>query len=374
MLISDVKLLSREGYCELQAQIKSDALNEPFLLQYRFPMEFKRFINPESGNSFLAALLLPAMRAGEPLEIRAPVSPKLLRSIDEIQAIYKCWDPTLTKVVIKAPLRKRPFPLFRHPSQIGLFFSLGVDSFYSLLKNVKHHPDDDESITHLIVVHGFDIYFGKWNSELYPTVLSNSTKVAQELGKKVLPVATNIRDFSDRFADWGPLYHGAAMASVGLLLEQVLEKVYVAATYTYAQLHPHGSHLILDPLWSTEHLSFVHDGCEANRLDKMRLIAKYPIVLDTLRVCFMNPNNEYNCGCCEKCLRTMVALHIVGALQTCKTLPHTIDPDLLRNITIHSTVDHLTHLVKALGTTGTDLGIREALEECLSRRRRSGET
>ena len=40
---------------------------------------------------------------------------------------------------------------------------------------------------------------------------------------------------------------------------------------TYAHLGPLGSHPLLDPLWSSEDVELVHDGCEATRLDKLAL-------------------------------------------------------------------------------------------------------
>lgn len=369
MLVSEVRIESFSDRCELQAKVESEALNEPFLLKYQFPKEFKEFLDPGNGDFALAALLLPAMRTGEPLEICVPISTRLRRSIDQIQDIYRCWDPTLSRVTIKAPVYEGSSSLTRCPTQVGLFFSLGVDSFYTLLKNKTGRSNNGEVITYLIVVHGFDIYFGKWNTNLYPLVLTNAAKVAQELDAKILPVATNIRDLSDQFADWGVLYHGAAMASVALAVENLFSKVYIAASNSYARLHPWGTHPLLDPLWSTEKVSLVHDGCEATRLEKVYFIARFPIVLETLRVCFMNPNNEYNCGRCEKCLRTMICLYLAGALQQCKTLPKELDLDLVRKMPIktHNDKTRYEELIQHLGSSERELAVRQALEECLHR-------
>jgi len=140
--------------------MRSDASRRPFLVLYRFPRGFEGFVSPENGDPFIPALLLPAMKAHEPLEITAPVSPTLLRSVDAIQRIYRSWDPALSEVKIKAPVREKPLQRVQQRSRVGLFFSCGVDSYYSLLKNVQEHPADEETITDLIVVHGFDIDFG----------------------------------------------------------------------------------------------------------------------------------------------------------------------------------------------------------------------
>src|SRR5262249_54154050 len=156
---------------------------------------------------------------------------------------------------------------------------------------------------------GFDIHVGRSNSDLFPLVLESSHEVAQALSREVLPVTTNIRDFTDAHVDWG-IYHGAALASVALALQPMFRQMHIASTRAYDRLIPWGSHPLLDPLWSTESLALSHDGCEARRLEKVQLIAGSPIALSTLRVCWENPDNAYNCGRCEKCLRTMIALHI----------------------------------------------------------------
>lgn len=225
-----------------------------------------------------------------------------------------------------------------------------------------------EKISFLITVHGFDIFYGKLNHSLFPFVLKNVTKVAKQLNKKSLWVATNIRELSDRFLDWGRLYHGAAMASVALLLENLLQEVYIASTYSWEQLHPHGSHPYLDPLWSTESLTIVHHGCEARRLDKIRFISQFPIVLETLRVCWINPNGAYNCGRCEKCLRTMIGLYIANALTLCRTFPQEINLSDLQNITVSTTGDFLTELIEALGSSELDLQIKRILIDIRNKR------
>jgi hypothetical protein len=364
MLVSDIRLVSSETECELQAQVRTDSIRKPFVVRYRFPRKFENFISPENGDPFVAALLLPAMKTHEILEITAPVSPKLLHSVDEIQAIYTRWNPMLSEIEIRAPVRNQQLSAIGRPSHAGLFFSCGVDSFYSLLKNIEGHQVDDGTITDLIVVHGFDIYFGRRTTKVFDDVLANAYKVGQCVSKNVLPVATNLRDFSGRFVDW-VLYHGAALASVGLTLESVFQEIHIASSHSNAQLMPWGSHPLLDPLWSTDRLSLIHDDCEPSRVDKIRFIAQFPMALETLRVCTLSTLSQlYNCGSCEKCLRTMVGLQIAAALQKCKTLPRSIDFGLLNSVLIRdqNAKSFIEELVTNLGSSECDLALRAALE------------
>ena len=176
MIASDIKIASYKGWCELQAQVKSDTAKKPFLLRYCFPPSLKEFVRSENGDPFLAALLLPAMKLHETLEIPAPVSPKLLRATDEIQALYSSWDPSLSKVRINAPVWEEENSLTFRPPRNALFFSCGVDSYYSLFKNVRDHPDDEETITDLIVVRGFDNPFQARRPSAFRTVLPTPEK------------------------------------------------------------------------------------------------------------------------------------------------------------------------------------------------------
>lgn len=371
MLVSGIQLVDQAACCELHALIKCDTHwvwgDDPFPLWYRFPQQCRQYLNVENGDPFVAACLLPAMLLGEPLEIPAPVSEKLLRALPGIQALYCSWDSRLSPIDVKAPSRTSALTN-SSLRNTGIFFSLGVDSFYSLLKSIASHSGDDEAITHLIHVLGFDIYL--WEMERYPKVLANLNHVAEQTGKQLVAVATNLRDLSDRLVDWVALYHGAALASVGLSLGAMFREIRIAASLTFDQLKPLGTHPALDPLWSTEHLSFVHDGCEAERLEKIRVIAQSPVALATLRVCAADDTSGvYNCGVCRKCLTTMLGLHAAGALEKCNTLPNTIDPALVREIPAETSTGRalLQRLSDALGSSEQDVLLKSALAERLAR-------
>ena len=366
MRVSNLKISQRRGRCEFSASVKCDTFwvwgNKPFRLWYQFPAGFAPYLDEQNGDPFVAALLAPAMVLGERLEIDAEVSPQLLQSVSKIQKLYRNWFPALKEIPVEARPRRAGINL--KTSGEGLFFSLGADSFYSLLKQ-------PESISHLITVEGFDVYL--WEQARYPAVLENFNRVARELGKTPIHVKTNLREFSDRMADWVDLYHGAALASVALSLPNLFQRIRIAATHNTRELMPLGSHPSLDYLWSTESLTFTHDGAEASRLQKLRSIAKSSLALQTLRVCAISTEAAiYNCGTCPKCLMTMVGLHVAGALERCVTLPAQVDPELLGTISVTNATQrvYLEELAGALGDSATDLSIKHALDQCLGRAER----
>ena len=88
-----------------------------------------------------------------------------------------------------------------------------------------------------------------------------------------------------------------------------LDKVIVPASFSYNQLFSWGSHPVLDPLLSSANTEIIHDGA-VSRIAKTRFLIEKCIDLSNLRVC--NVASDYNCGKCEKCLRTMVAIELLG--------------------------------------------------------------
>jgi len=368
MLITNVRIVEQDAGVELHAEVRCDTgwmcNGRAFHLWYRFPHEWAPFLSAERADPFLAACLGPAMVLGEPLEIDAAISPQLLRATEDIQEILRNWYPTLHEVNVRAPVRE-PASANGRPARNGLFFSLGVDSSYCLLKNLARHPSDPETLTHLITVIGLDLYLRE--NATFPEVHHSIHRVASAFGKQHLVVWTNLREFSDQVADWPLLYHGAALASVGLALGEAFGRIHIAATTTYQLLYPFGSHPLLDPLWSTPTLTFVHDGCEANRMDKVRRIAESPLLLECLRVCVGDRGPEvYNCGKCWKCLMTMIGLQVAGALERCPTLPHEIDPERLREVSVPSQEYYWTEIFTALGGSPLEQRIKAMLAALLN--------
>jgi hypothetical protein len=270
-----------------------------------------------SGNWIVAALLLSCMKLGQNLAVEQPVSPLLLRNLETIQEIYKAWIPGHSVIQLAAPVQAQPASRER----VGLLFSRGVDSFYSLLKH-------DSRISDLIVLHGFEF---PWNEDAeFREHLISVRSVADAFNKRLIIVRTNVQDHLRRYCHWD-FSHGAALASVALCLEGSISHCIVASTCSHAQLHPWGSHPILDPLWSTETLQILHDGTEARRIDKLRVIADNKWAMKYLRACD-NQSSSGHCGQCEKCLRTMVGLHVIGRLVDCSAMPHRIDPRMIRRL------------------------------------------
>lgn len=276
-----------------------------------------------SSEAWFFLSLLPSMKLGVDFCLDAPISPRLLGAADRLSDIYCSWYADFHRAGL---LDAAPATIFPAPGQgVGVFFTGGMDSFYTLLK----HRDE---ITHVIFVHGIDV--GLRDTRLRQQVSEMLSHVGQKFGMGVIEIESNIRGFLEHYdIDWA-VGHGDAFACTGHLLAPYFKRIYIPSSFTYANLFPWGTHPLTDPLRSSEALEFVHDGNEAGRPQKAALLAKSDIALRFLRVCFHNVDSAYNCGQCEKCIRTMINLQAAGALGRCTTFPDKLDLKQIRRLSI----------------------------------------
>jgi hypothetical protein len=280
----------------------------------------------------LATALMPAMRSGGTLRMEAPISPRVLRTQREFQAIQAAWsldwpfgDPPLREVEVVAPVRQVER---RQPSgRVAAFFSGGVDSWSTVLTE----PD----VTDLVFVRGIDILSRAPHQEgLAERVETQLRGAADELGLPLHVVETNLRDLAeakgaeDPMARW-EAYNNSALAAVALFLGSAFDRVLIASDYDYEVQVNYGASLTIDHLWSTEELEIADAVGRFSRVERTAIAAENPAARKSLRVCWENPDGAYNCGRCRKCLMTMASLDAFGALEKVETLPSEIDLELL---------------------------------------------
>lgn len=281
----------------------------------------------------LATCLLPAMgTGGGTLRMDEPISPRVLRTQGEFQAIQRAWsldwpfgDPPLEEVEVLAPVR--PVEVRQPSGRVAAFFSGGVDSWSTVLAN----PD----LTDLIFVRGADILPRATHQEgLADEVEARLRAAAEELGLTLHTVETNLRDLFEADGPAEPLIRweaafGCAMVAVALFLGREFDRVLITGDCDYEVQPKIGANWMVDQLWSTEELEIVDAGGRLNRAERTRLIASHPLVQRTLRVCWQNPEGAYNCGHCRKCLTTMATLEAFGQLEAVETFPSEIDLEAL---------------------------------------------
>jgi hypothetical protein len=136
---------------------------------------------------------------------------------------------------------------------------------------------------------------------------------------------------------------GPALCGIAHALTPRIGSAIIASDYDVPNIRPHGSHPLVDPYFSGFDLKIRYDGIALSRLDKLRLLAGWEVGLNNLRVC--NKQEQYqpgrfNCGECEKCVRTMLGLVAAGALNKTSAFPHRdLSPELVtQQIKVYGTV------------------------------------
>jgi pyruvyl transferase EpsO len=286
------------------------------------PGELATFLQP-SGDLFLAALLIPAMAVGEELAVEGPVSPSLLRNLEAARDLLVSWNPRnpwcrLAPVALRAPLLQE----VAGGGACGLFFTGGVDSFFSI-----HDPDGNLGASSVLVfAEGFDVPLA--SGPLRSRIKERLREAARLMGKAFIPVATNYRALTDPLIPW-EMAHGGGLASSGLAVGGAVRRIGINSSDAYISRTPYGTHPDLDVLWSRRSLEFVPVGTPYPRSRKLATLVGDPVARSFLRVCWENIGGRYNCRQCEKCLRTMLQLDAMGALDDFPTLAGEIPERLL---------------------------------------------
>lgn len=252
--------------------------------------------------AFASALLIPSLRNGCSLTIDKPVSGKWLSNVEQLVDIFHEWWG-YQKLIPKALgcIKDQKSEVQR----TALFFSGGVDSFYSLLRS-------NHKIELLVTVHGFDVHLQ--DVSRMAAVSTSVQSVAAEFGIKSAIVRTNFREHPETVSTPWEQTHGGALAAIGHLLTEYVDRILISSTNTNNIHQPWGSHWRIDHLWSSDQLEIVHFGAELQRIEKARAIASEPLVRKHLRVCWENLSPLANCSRCEKCVRTRIVLAECGEL------------------------------------------------------------
>ena len=284
-----------------------DRPDDPETLWFEFPSALRSQLAC-TGDMWLAAVLPMACKLGEPLRIDGEIDRCFAESTREIMEWWQYWLPEMHIVSIDAPVSNTAIE--QHEAKTAQFFSGGVDSLFTLLRNLEDsglHCVDD-----LLIGLGFDISID--NQEVFDRVYNISEDIAKRLGRTLIYFSTNIRETRFKRIPWGSIGHGSAMAAVALALQQKYRRVLIPSSDGYLETGLWGTHQSVDHFYSTTGMKVVHDSPARSRFERVELIATYPQILPSLRVCWRS-QSEVNCGNCEKCLRTMIALELCDVLE-----------------------------------------------------------
>ena len=326
MLVDDIRLSEVDEQRELSARITMDRLDTDGLRIW-FRASGDNALRELDASPFLPALLVTAMWWNEKLTIDGPVSSRLLASVDEAIAAYRCLYPSLPPIGVSA----ESCELQPGGRATACLFSRGVDSWYSALTNLEAPDPSRPLLSDIVYAPSIDFMYGDENRA---RSIAATRRAAEDVGCTYVLLETNLRDFTERFQEWGVTF-GGGLAGMGLFLGEQFSHVLLAASFPLGAPTSFGSHPALDPLFSTERTEIVHHGATATRVDKVRYLATKPVALENLKVCY-HEDTENNCGKCGKCVMTMLELHACGALDAGPAFDTPLHPRLVANLRIKS--------------------------------------
>lgn len=362
MKIQDLRSESIRCRSRIAATVSWENCDRPsYELYFETSDEFASDLSA-NPHAFLIASAIPAMQYGEKrVFIEGEICPELQDGLEIAMGWLRHWYG-LNRDMPRIEAKPRcQVPGSQAAERAGLFFSGGIDSLASLRRNRLQFPlDHPWSIKDCLVVYGLELD----EPEAFEHVLADLFPMTQDAGVSLIPVYTNLylqyrdEDSENGWQFWWYKFMGAALAAVAHAFAGRWSVVSIAGDYDIPNQRPHGSHPILDPNYGSSDLRIRHDGIALTRFAKTKLVAGWHEGLQHLRVCNqfkLYRHGKLNCGKCEKCVRTMLALVALGVLDKTTAFPgHDVSEELIQTaITLqYSTFPLYGELIAPLAEKG----------------------
>jgi hypothetical protein len=273
-----------------------------------------------AAEAFGGALLVPALEAGRPLRLAGSICPTWAANFQQLADTFgDLWYPHPPRPLVvpgdgvpecgpDSPVKNLPHgDGSASPARTALCFSGGVDAFHALLAGGR--PIDT-----LVYVVGYDV---KLRDRRRGAAVSRLVRdVAAHMGCQSVVMSTNLRQHPLlKATPWVRSYAGP-LAAIGHLLADRVGRLLIASdglAFVHSEV---SSRPDTDPLFGSARLAIEHLAAHVTRFEKIAAIAAEPLVQQHLRVCWQTGSYGANCGRCEKCVRTMLAIDACGRLGT----------------------------------------------------------
>lgn len=282
-------------------------------LWYEVEATYKEYLCFERCDAFVAAMLPYAMYHGMDLIVEGPVSAKLAYQLELFIM------PVLAKYTNLFQMVKVHYTSYSSENfggmGVGVGVSAGVDSFYSILRNM-HQENKEFNVTHLAFfnVGSHGDFGGEEARKLFRERAVLVNQVGEELDLPVVSVDSNISDILQM--NFEAICSYRTLSAV-LALQKLFAHYYFASGESIDMFHIGDDgvsyfDLLNVQCFSTEGTRIYSSGITERRFEKIRFISDHPIVQKYLNICV---SDKKNCGHCDKCIRTMNGLYALGVLE-----------------------------------------------------------
>src|SRR5215211_2047331 len=249
MIIDELETEGRDGRATSSARLRW--AGGEFRLGVTMPSEFAR--GRPDASPFLSASILLAMRLGEDLDVRGPVSRPLLARVARIVDLYSRWDPRLSRTRMRAAGELEPAP---RASGIGCFLSRGVDAMYSAA-SPREMPG---RLSRLVFCDRLEPIHSAF---VRAEELRLAGEAAARLGLPLVVIESNIRELTDEVVgDWEDMV-GAGLSFLGTSMSGGLGHIVIPSSDGAGTVGPCGTSPLLDPMFSTAEVEVEPDALAA---------------------------------------------------------------------------------------------------------------
>jgi hypothetical protein len=320
--------------------------------------------------AFFSACALPAMRAGERrIAIEGTICPRFAAGTRRsIELLGEFYGPPRRPIAIEPSGGFQEAPR-RVPERTAMFFTGGADSTHMLQTHRREHPAGSpgaievalSTFGHLCPTTEATV---DWNARVVP-VLADA---ARAQGLTFTAVRSNVWELAPDVTFIADESLSSALAASAHLFRRRFTRILKASSREAPRQIRSRLQAQQDPLCSTSAVEVFHSPSPVTRFGRLAALAAGPPGLGGLVVCLSFPGQgRLNCGECEKCVRTMIALIAFGALDDARLFPPGgVTAEAIWRVQIgpHD-VGYWVELLPALETKRPDLAavVRERLEE-----------
>ena len=288
---------------------------------------YARYLSDDRCDYAIVAILTTAMRFGYTcIDSDIPISEQLFYNLQYhvIPQFASMDEDDYPELELRIPTCASTFS----GTAVGAGMSGGVDSF-STLYEYGHHGVielDGYRLTHLAynnvgAHHGSDIRLGKSelsSRELFEGQLEKIRRFCDEHGYELVVTDSNLAPFL--LAAFGHVYfsrfHTFRNAAAAMVLQKMYKLYYYSSArnltgFKFSFRVPSAAYeKWLLPYLNTGSMAFYNSNQAWGRLEKTERISELSESWDYLTVCLLGIDN---CGKCDKCRETLMALDVLGA-------------------------------------------------------------
>lgn len=322
----------------------------------------------------LAAMPVALWNRERRLSVEGTLCPRLAVGMSSVIEIWGGLHARLRPLEIEATRgfeNRTP----RSEPRTSAFLSSGVDSLAMLRRNrAELAPNDPGSIRDAIVLfggNGFEYANGRAvpiYERRFAELLERLAPLAEREALTLLPIRYNARFVLRNYLAWIRVGYGAMIASVAHLFPSRHSAVLLASS----PIPGLASQPEFDPLFSSGAVSIRTGDAGESRLEKIRRIVDWEDARALVQPCWQRErmtSTRFNCGRCEKCIRTMLVLVFLGRLADFSAFEDDdVEPAWIRSVVLptRGKLDALFQYREPLRRVG-----RHDLVRALEQRRRA---